>query len=237
MPAKKKNVQILLSLIAFCLGFILSCKKDVVATPPDLGYNYYPGTIKSYIIYDVDSIIYRQVQGDTLSFHFQIKEVMDSLITDNQNRPTIKIIRYKRQYSSPNWILQRVWVANKNTTDVEVVEENIRYTKLAFPAGAGKQWNGLAWADSTPVQNYIYANYDVPLTLNGNYFSKSLTVNQLYAGNKLYYQNFYEQYARGVGLICKYQVSYTYPNTFPLDSGKIIGGKYYVMNINSYGNE
>src|ERR1700757_5014557 len=88
----------------YCIFAILilffSCKKDATVAPPDLGYNYYPGTIKSYVIYDVDSIVYRVLpQQDTLKFKFQIKEVIDTLITDNQNRPTIKLIRYKKKYS------------------------------------------------------------------------------------------------------------------------------------------
>ena len=234
----KKLHLFFLSAIVF-----FSCKKDVTTDPPDLGYDYYPGTIKTYVVYDVDSIVYRQVKGDTLTYKFQIKEVMDSQIVDNQNRPTIKIIRYRKNYSptipytAMTWTIQDVWVANKNTANVEVVEENVRYTKLAFPAKSGKSWNGLAWADSTPQQNYTYQNYDVPLSLNGNSFSKTLMVNQLYGGNKLYYQNYYERYARGIGLICKHQEDYTYPNTFPLDSGHISGGTYFVMTINSYGTE
>src|ERR1700752_3420076 len=118
---------------------LVACKKDTVIPPPDLGYNYYPGIIKSYIVYDVDSIVYRQVQGDTVKYKFQVKEVMDSLITDNENRPTIKLIRYRKNYnatipySQMTWTLQSVWVANRTNTDVEVVENNVRLTKLAFP--------------------------------------------------------------------------------------------------------
>src|ERR1700752_3779919 len=93
----------------FCLLFALSCKKDVSTAPPDLGYDYYPGKIKSYIIYDVDSIVYQIVTGDTLRFKFQIKEVMDTLVTDNQNRPTIKIIRYKKLMGDSIWNVQDVW--------------------------------------------------------------------------------------------------------------------------------
>lgn len=228
---------------------VFSCKKDVSSIPPDLGYDYYPGKIKSYIVYDVDSVVYHQLGqngsgSDTVYYKFQIKEVMDSLITDNQNRPTIKIIRYKKiysptiPYSQMSWTLQDVWVANKNATNVEVVEENIRYTKLAFPAGLNIAWNGLANADSTPPQKFRYTTFDSPLTINGNNFNKTTKITQLYQGNKLYYQNYYEKYARGVGLICKYIEDYKYINNgIALDSGNITEGKYYIMNINSYGTE
>lgn len=220
-----------------------SCKKDTTIPPPDLGYNYYPGTIKSYIIYDVDSIAYIHNTGDTVKFKFQIKEVMDSLITDNQNRPTIKLIRYRKNYSSTvpysamTWTLQDVWVANKTKTDVEVVEENIRYTKLAFPAKNGLTWNGTAHADSVEC-DYSYTSYDSPLTLNGNPFSKTLTVMQHLDTNALYYQNYYEQYARNVGLIYKQIILYNYKQDAQgVHRGQIADGVYYVMTVNSYGTE
>lgn len=225
------------------MALLISCKKDATVAPPDLGYNYYPGTIKSYVIYDVDSIVYRQIQGDTLKYKFQIKEVMDTLMTDNQNRPTIKIIRYKKNYSptipysAMTWTLQDVWVANKTNRDVEVVEENIRYTKLAFPAKNGLTWNGTAQADTTE-QDYTYTSYDSPLTLNGNSFDKTLTVQQHLDTNALYYQNYYEQYARNVGLVYKQFVNYVYKqDAMGAHRGVIVGGLYYVETVNSYGTE
>ncbi|MHB8258636.1 MAG: hypothetical protein ACYDCN_08765 [Bacteroidia bacterium] len=220
-----------------------SCKKDTIIPPPDLGYNYYPGTIKSFVVYDVDSIVYNPVSGDTAKYKFQIQEVMDTLITDNSNRPTIKLIRYRKNYSatipysSMTWTLQSVWVANKTTTDVEVVEENIRYTKLAFPINLNGTWNGTAHTDTT-AQTYQYTTFDVPLTINGSAFSKTLTVQQYLNSNALMYQNYYEQYARGVGLIYKQIVNYTYSQVGGVvHTGVIAGGTYYVMTVNSYGKQ
>jgi hypothetical protein len=242
---RMKTRYFILALVV-CTGvFLFSCKRDTVVTPPDLGYNYYPGTIKSYVVYDVDSIAYRQLpKRDTGYYKFQIKEVMDSLITDNENRPTIKLIRYRKNYSATipysqmTWTLQNVWVANKTTTDAEVVENNVRYTKLAFPAALHNSWNGTAKADTT-AQLYTYTAFDAPLTLNGNSFTKTLRVMQsLDTTNALYYQYYYEQYARGVGLIYKQIVNYTYfQDAQGAHKGDILGGLYYTMTVNSYGTE
>jgi hypothetical protein len=246
--------------IFFCILLALvSCKKDAVIPPPDLGYNYYPGTIKSYVIYDVDSISYRQVQGDTLKYKFQIQEVMDTLITDNENRPTIKLIRYRKNYSATipysqmTWTLQSVWVANKTTTSVQEVEQNLRYTKLAFPVNVNATWNGTAFADTSqpaslytnvdvPVaaggNTFTYAAVDVLLMLNGNTFNKTLTVSQFYNANALTYQNYYEQYARGVGLVYKHIENYVYAQSGGVaQQGIIAGGLYYTMTVNSYGGQ
>ena len=231
-------------ILLLCTGILFfSCKRDKTVSPPDLGYNYYPGTIHSYIIYDVDSIAYRQLpKRDTGYYKFQIKEVMDSLITDNENRPTIKLIRYRKNYndtipySQMTWTLQNVWVANKTTTDVEVVENNIRITKLAFPVALNTTWNGTAHADSTEV-DYKYTAFDTPLTLNGNAFSKTLTVSQYQNANNTTYQNYYEQYARGVGMIYKQNINYIYYQDSIVHPGVILGGLYYTMTVNSYGTE
>jgi hypothetical protein len=234
----KTSCFILLNFIVF----FFSCKKDTVIPPPDLGYDYYPGKIKSYVIYDVDSISYVQITGDTLYYKFQIKEVMDTLITDNSNRPTIKIIRYKKiysptiPYSAMTWTLQDVWVANKTNTDVEVVEENIRYTKLAFPAKLGASWNGTA--HDSVAHTYRYSTYDVPINLGGNSFGKTATISQILDTNAVYYQNYYEQYARNVGLIYKHIEDYVYLQVHGIPQrGVIAGGTYYTMTVNSYGTE
>jgi hypothetical protein len=149
------------------------------------------------------------------------------------------------------WTLQSVWVANKTTTGVQEVEQNLRYTKLSFPVNLWTTWNGTAFADTSQLASlftnvdvpvaatgnaFTYITVDVPFALNGNSFSKTLTVRQTYFGNQEFYQNYYEQYARGVGLIYKHIENYIYPNTV-LDSGYIVGGLYYTMTVNSYGGQ
>ncbi|HWY37321.1 MAG TPA: hypothetical protein VNY73_02100, partial [Bacteroidia bacterium] len=207
-----------LRLIAFCfIAFILwSCSKQTIEAPPDLGYDYYPGKIGSYVIYDVDSISYRQPKNDTVHYRFQIKEKLDTLFTDNEGRPTIKIIRYKKIYSpsvpygAMSWnYIQDVWMANKTKTDVEVVEENLRYTKLPFPVKLNAVWNGTAHIDSVEC-DYKCTTFDEPTSYGNLSFQKTLTVNQLYLPTAISYQNYNEKYARGVGLIYKEITDYKY---------------------------
>lgn len=221
-----------------------SCTKHKMEAPPDLGYDYYPGKIGSYIIYDVDSIVYRQIPSqDTLKFKFQIKEKFDSLITDNQGRPTIKIIRYKKMYdpavpyNQMSWTTyQHVWVANKTKSTVEVVEDNIRYTKLIFPIKKNSTWNGTAYADTTE-SDYKCTVFDEPASYGSLSFQKTLTVNQAYSSTAINYQNYYEQYARGVGLIYKEITNYSYQSGNVFIPNHIFEGIHYVMTVNSYGTE
>ena len=136
------------------------------------------------------------------------------------------------------WTLQDVWVANKTATDVEVVEENQRYTKLAFPAKLNGTWNYTAHVDTVEV-DYQYTAYDASVTLNGNSFTKTLTAALKNPNSSaITYQNYYEQYARGIGLICKHVEDYQYSQAGGYaHPGVIVGGTYYVMTVNSYGTE
>jgi hypothetical protein len=234
-------------IIALCLlvaGFI-SCTKQHNEAPPDLGYDYYPAKVGSYIVYDVDSISYRQPKNDTVKFKFQIKEKIDTLFYDNQGRPTVKIIRYKKMYnpavpySQMNWtVLQDVWMANKTKTDVEVVEENIRYTKLPFPVKLNSIWNGTAHADTVEC-DYKCTAFDVSSSYGNLSFQKTLTVSQANVSTAINFQNYNEKYARGVGLIYKEITDYQYKQDPVLGAltGQIYEGIHYVMTINMYGVE
>lgn len=222
----------------------LSCTKHNVEEPPDLGYAYYPGTIGSYIIYDVDSVSYTKVPTeDTLSYKFQIKEKMDTLYYDNQGRPTIKIIRYKKvyndsiPYSQMSWELQDVWHANITKTTAEVVEENVRYIKLAFPAKKNVSWNGNA-QNTIGEWSYKYTAFNEPATVGGISFEKTLDVTQKYFLSAINKENYKERYAKGVGMIYRIIENYDYQDgNGNANPGHIYYGTYYEMRINSYGTE
>lgn len=223
---------------------INSCSKHHVETPPDAGYDYYPGKVGSYIVYDVDSISYTQLPTvDTLTYKFQIKEKIDTLFYDNQNRPTLKIIRYKKiyndtiPYSQMSWALQDVWAANITRTTAEVVEENIRYTKLVFPVRKNESWNGNA-QNTLGEWDYKYTEFETAATVGGTAFDKTLKVTQKYFPSAISYQNYYERYAKNVGMIYRIIEDYDYQdghgNTNP---GHIYQGTYYEMRYNSHGTE
>lgn len=233
-----------LKAIGFCLllaGFV-SCNKHHNEAAPDLGYDYYPAKLHSYIIYDVDSFSYRQPKNDSVKYRFQIKEKFDSIFTDNEGRSTYKIIRYKKMYDSlvpysqQTWVLQDVWMANVTKTTVEVVEENLRYTKLPFPIKLNSKWNGTAHIDTVEC-DYNCTEFDVSSSYNGLSFPKTLTVNQSFSSTLIDYHNHNERYARGVGLIYKEISDYSYQSGSVLTPGHRYEGVHYVMTINSFGVE
>ena len=235
-------MRFLLLITLIVCGFF-SCKKDKAADAPDLGYDYYPTQKGRFVIYNCDSIVHYDVTFDTDTFVFQIKEIIDSTLTDNSGRPLYRISRYKKLQKindslivNPYWAIQDVWWATKTSTTVEVVEENYRFVKLIFPTIKDKVWNGNA-QNNLGSQDYTYTEVDEPATFGTLTFQKSLSVDQSSSLTSiLSLKKYSEKYARGVGLIYKELKDYTWKQNF---SGVLIGqikeGLYYKMTIESFG--
>ena len=223
---------ILLSII------LLSCKKDnLVPEKVDLGYEYFPVKIGHTLIYDVDSIAYLQPSGDTIIEKFRIKECIETVYKDNQNRDTYKLVRYKKKYQQGvsydllDWVLQDVWSVNLNKTRAEVNEENLRFIKLIFPIEKNATWNGNA-QNNLGEWSYKYTEVHQPLTLNGLQYDSTLTVTQKKENTAIYYKNYTEQYAKGVGMIYKEVSDYTFKVVNGiLYPGKISEGVIYKMKL------
>jgi len=233
MPSSvKKNI----SIFVFCIIGVLffTCKKDKVIAPADLGYSYYPSNIGHWVLYDVDSTYYDNFYHTEKHYHFQIKELIESTFSDNQNRPTQRIERYEKN-DTISFYLKNVWASNLTSSTAEKVEGNIRYVKLVFPIVEGQTWNGNAY-NSLGFQNYEYNNTFTPYTVNGVTYDSTVTVIQNVDSNLIYVNNMFEVYAKNIGMIYKrYDTIQKFmpPNIYP-DS--IIAGVKCTYKIISFGN-
>lgn len=229
-------------LLLFCVS-LYACSKDMVITQ-DIGYNYFPVKVGKYVVYDVDSILYDRFKHDTTVYKYQIKEQIDSVITDNSGRSTLKIIRYIKKFSdtlsydSMPWKLKDVWMANRTETTVEQVEENIRLVKLIFPVRQDKIWNGNAYNFNESI-DYQYTDVDVSDKYGNLYFDSTLFVTQINNENAIEKQYYVEVYARNVGMIYKQIIDVSDTTILPGVPvvNRIVEGIQYKMTIHSYGND
>lgn len=202
-----KNYFLFFALASVCF---LSCKKDTTDVETFTGITYAPANVGHEVIYDVDSIIKSDFTGKTDTFHFQVKEVIESVFTDNQGRQTQRIERYKRLSPADPWIIYRVWSANLVTSSgnwrYEKKEDNITFVKLTFPPVVGKTWNGNSM-NTSEDQEYEYTFVNEPAFMNGISFDSSLTVSQYFYEDILDSVAYEERYATGVGLCYKLQDS------------------------------
>jgi hypothetical protein len=242
-----------LLVIAFILSSVLSCKKDAAATV-DLGYNYFPDQAGSYVVYDVDSFYYNDFTSHVDTFKFQLKEKIQSVFLDNENRNTLRLERYVRfykattPYSSLPWVLRDVWMGNRTKSTAEKVEENVRYVKLVFPVEKDKRWNVNA-QNTNDAMDYSFAFADLKQTIGGKKFDSVSQVNQQNATTLISKEYYIEKYARNIGLIYK-QVIDVQSQPSPLLTPtqlqafygtpimqRVTSGTQYTYTVNSYGVE
>lgn len=190
-------------LFTIALALFSSCKKD---DPINVftGYNYYPDNVGHELVYDVDSIVKNDFNGLTDTSHFQVKEIIESIIEDNEGRPTMRLERYKRLTPSDPWIIYKVWTANKNLANVEKKEDNITYIKLVFPPQLNNTWDGND-KNNLGEQQYEYSSVNDPDNFNGYNFDSTLSVLQRDDFDILEENYEIEKYAAGVGVYYKEQ--------------------------------
>jgi hypothetical protein len=218
--------RIILVLATVIMSFAqFSCNENTVAEDLMLkkGFDYYPLEIGKYIIYQLDSIIYRGLTGSDCLFiqdtasHFLKEEVVD-IFEDNSGKVNYIIERFISQDLNGPWQVSDVWNTKKTETQVERVEENLRFIKVVFPVSQGKSWNGNTYFRDTATviggetidfykywsDEYNYESVDLPEEFNGIMFDSVLTIFQSEPSeNKINHRVSIEKYARGVGLIYK----------------------------------
>jgi hypothetical protein len=194
------------------------CKKKKTEAPPDVGYGYAPDIPGKYVVYDVDSTVFDDFAKDTLYYKYRIKEKLEETFTDNQGRTAIRLVRYVKRYDPAKsydqipWTLKDVWNYTRTATSLEVVEENVRYTKLVFPVKTDVSWNGNAQT-TQPSMDYKYLFTDQKHTVNGTVFDDVLCVEQKddKRKNVIHRQYYIEKYARNVGLVYR-EITDVYSN-------------------------
>ncbi|MBL4652727.1 MAG: hypothetical protein JKY53_07655 [Flavobacteriales bacterium] len=218
------SILILLSVI-----FFAACRKDKEVSTIDLGTDYFPREVGSWIIYDVDSIIHDDnddQQGFIDTVSYLLKEIIESEFTDTTGVLNQRIERYVKMSDTTDWVILDVWSSLVNKSRAEQVEENIKFIKLVFPPQNGDSWNGNAY-NTLGEQDYEYTSVDVTETINDVALDSVLTIEQLNDVNIIEREYAEEKYARGVG-----RVSRTY---IFIDIQDQSGVEYYEV-INSFGN-
>ncbi|HXA02719.1 MAG TPA: hypothetical protein VNW99_12065 [Cytophagaceae bacterium] len=169
----------------------------------DIGADYFPIKPKgSYIIYDVQRIIYGASGPDTSNYQL-MEMVGDTALLNGQLY--YKVWRYTRPDASGTWPAQpdSVWEEYNNTAQAVKIENNRRFVKLVFPVTENKTWNGNVM-NTYPSDDYIMQRVGRSYTVNGHYFPITLKVVQGNDTSLVNEDQRYEVYAKGIGLVDKY---------------------------------
>ena len=196
--------------------------------------DYFPLQVGKYITYNLDSTVFINFgQKDTV-IKYQIKDSIETQITDNVGRPSYRIVRYIRQNAGQAWTPNNTFMATPTPTSIEFVENNLRFQKLKLPIKDGYSWKGNSFIDTYSLNSttkylddwdYTYDSVGTPLIFPGFQFSSTIKVNQRdeflgqdpnLPGTQYAERNYsVEKYARNIGLIYKEFLHWEFQGTQP----------------------
>jgi len=193
---KQNNFIILFFLI------IISCK-PITYTNEDYYSKYFPVELNQEKEFFVTNINHSSFGKDTVTYY--LKEVISEKFIDLEGDSAYRIERFWKTDSIDNYEIKDIWVANKSLNYAQLVEENIRFTKLIFPFDVNVVWDGNAF-NNQQSQEYRIESINIPYLFNELTFDSSITVIQNYKSNLLEYENAKEIYVIGLGLVYKEKV-------------------------------
>jgi hypothetical protein len=194
--------------------------------------------------YDVDSTVYTDLPLMSVNYKYRIKEKIVARFTDNEGKEAYRIERYvkwfqpNKSYDSIPYQMKEVWMANVNDRSVQVVEGNIRYTKLIFPVQKNSLWNGNA-LNTLGEWRYTYVYVDDSESFGSMNLQKVLKVLQREDVTLISKQYYAEKYAKGIGLVER-EINDIYSNSVlpgvPIEQ-RIETGVIFKQTIVNYGYE
>ncbi|MDQ6609491.1 MAG: hypothetical protein M3Y85_06700 [Bacteroidota bacterium] len=220
--------------------FFFSCKKETEVFQTEALSTYLPTQPGKYITYRLDSTLFTNFGASVVVHSYQEKHEVDALITDNLGRPAYRVFRSIRDTTGTKpWQPVGSYFITPLTNTVEVVENNLRFLKLASPIKEGNTWKGNRYLPADAYNTYDFSNDDnigdwdytytkvgSSLTLSGQVYANTITVDQInestnapLANSNAYgYLNYsVDKYAKGLGLIYQELTMWEYQ---PISSGR-----------------
>lgn len=211
------------------LLFFACCKKQPDNFSVNYQYNYYPIDSGHSITYNVDSVTfnYDGINWNRDTVQYQMMVVFGDTIHDLLDSVNFLLSYYTRPNASSAWSAPYVTYCLRTQTNIQVIENDIRFIKLVFPPQLNETWNGNLYV---PVDNninsayttfqgwtgYTYENVDTSMMLNGLNYNNAVVVSEDNSINNLTKNLRTEVYAPNVGMI--------YQEWESLDKNNSIGG-------------
>jgi hypothetical protein len=226
------------ALFAIVLLLIAGCNKtgSNFANLPLKDYSM-PLQVGKYVTYRLDSLtFYYYGQLDTITSYLA-KDSVEATTMDNMGRPSWVVVRYLNDTTGTGpWTSSLSYLVTLTPQTMEVVENNIRFVKLASPIDVNDNWNGDVYAPINPYQdlfqfsnsdntafqnwNFSYQNINQPMTLSSGVFDSTVTVLQVNDSNNLpiafnpdlFASKTYwsETYAKNIGLVYRHVALWEY---------------------------
>lgn len=212
------------------IACIIACKKETQTLPLLTANELYPIAVGQVFKYRLDSSTLQNFGGTMAIKSYIAKDTVESSFVDVQGRTNFRIFRYLTDtLQSTPWKFAATHVATINGNKIEYADNNLKYIKLVDPVSANTTWKGNIYINTVlPSPYYFLDDWDYRYTNLNNSFTclkgtlqNTFTVTQQdYEFPKtgfdknVFCQKSYsiEVYAKGVGLIYKDFIYYTWQN-------------------------
>ena len=206
--------------------------------------DYFPLQTGKYITYNLDStVVYLNFGASKAIISYQVKYVVDSLITDNLGRPAYRIFRYIRKTPADSWQSDNTFMAIPTTNGMEFIENNFRYIKMKLPISEGYSWKGNSFIDTYSLNSmvkyldnwdYTYDSLNFPAKIGAITIDSTLKVAQRDevigdpSNHNSYSEINYgeEKYAKGIGLVYRRFLHLEYQPPVPGHPGAYADASY-----------
>lgn len=231
-----KNQKLFILFFIFIFTIFYSCKKETETFPSLTLQEYFPLTTGSVFYYRLDSIVIAPFGTSLITKYYEAKDSIESEFLDNTNRKSFRIFRFIRDtLAVQSWRFAATYVATADTSkkQLEFVDNNFRFIKLKLPTTEFFTWKGNSFIDTKSINstvqylddwNYEYKNVGSNYSVKNKIYSNTITVEQNDETNPLgpfnpasfQTRNFGEEvYAKGIGLIYKNFLHWTWQTTPP----------------------
>ncbi|RYE10493.1 MAG: hypothetical protein EOP51_33105 [Sphingobacteriales bacterium] len=211
-----KRIAILTCLTALVFS-LNACKDETDTLDTSTIEDYSPFVVGKYITYRLDSLVSVNFGAALETRTYQVKYSVDAAITDANNRPSFRIVRFMKKPGNV-WQADATFLATPTANGLEFVENNLRYIKLRLPIRDGYNWSGNTHIDTYSITSevkyladwdYTYDSVGVASTVGTFNLEDVIKVDQRdeIIGNPAdpnsYSEINYsvEKYARGIGLV------------------------------------
>lgn len=226
-----------INVIAIVLGSFLlfSCKKQTEQYKSDALSDYIPQQVGKYITYRTDSTVFTNFGKRTEIHSYQEKNIVDAQLPDGLGRPSYRILRYIRDTAGTQpWAPSGSYFITPMRNTVEVIENNLRFIKLALPIQQNYTWKGNRYLPFDPYNDIYpdwnnddgmadwdntYSKIGETILLNGQTITNVITVDGINETTNIpqidpnayasinYLQ---EKYAKGIGMVYQQFIMWEY---------------------------
>ncbi|RYG46060.1 MAG: hypothetical protein EOO01_16790 [Chitinophagaceae bacterium] len=215
-------------------------KEDYVAGDPIS--DYLPLQVGKYITYRVDSLVANNFNIALETHSYQVKHVVDAQVTDNLGRPSYRIFRFRNNVTATGqWEANGSYFITPLAQQIEVVENNLRVTKLREPMKEGFSWKGNAYLASNPFEpfgydfsvdnaigswDFVYDLFEPTTVINGQTYKDVWTVEQINESKsdpKVYPSDYanklrsVEKYSKNIGLVYRQFILWEYETSVAIN--------------------